>query len=101
MSYHYVMSISNAFSYWVRLPAGSSVSKLNMSLQSAQIQPDVLGREIASRLTTAAGQPDLPWFSKSLSFVMCDDTSECNQILFLTLHNNTSAGTGTPDSGGR
>lgn len=77
----------------VRLPAGW--------IQSAKIQPDAPGREIASRRTTAAGQPDLLWFSKSLSFVMCDDTSACNQVPYLTLLNNTSAGTGTPGSGGR
>lgn len=52
-----------------------------MLLQPAKIQPDVPGREIASCRTTAAGRPDLPYFSKSLSFVMCDDTSACNQIL--------------------
>lgn len=51
-----------------------------MLLQPAKIQPDVSGREIASCRTTAAGRPDLPYFSKSLSFVTCDDTSACNQI---------------------
>lgn len=30
---------------------------------------------------------------QSLSFVMCDDTSACNQIPSLTLLNNTPAGT--------
>lgn len=86
---------------WVRLPAGSTARRVSTLLQPAKIQPDVPGREIATRRTTAAGRPDLLWFSKSLSFVMCDDTSACNQVPSLTLLNNTSAGTGTPGSGGR